>query len=100
MAACSIDTAIRNCISAGGSLDHLAILDNFCWCDSNNAHRLWQLKNAAKACYDYAVAYGTPFISGKDSMFNDFKGYDENFNKVEISIPQLFLYPQLAWLMT
>jgi phosphoribosylformylglycinamidine synthase len=96
MAACSIDTAIRNCISAGGSLDHLAILDNFCWCDSNNAHRLWQLKNAAKACYDYAVAYGTPFISGKDSMFNDFKGYDENFNKVEISIPPTLLISSIG----
>ena len=42
---------------------------------------------ALKACYDYAVGYGTPFISGKDSMFNDFKGYDEKGNPVAISIP-------------
>jgi phosphoribosylformylglycinamidine synthase len=96
MAACSIDTAIRNAISAGGSIDHLAILDNFCWCDSNNPNRLWQLKNAAKACYDFAVAYGTPYISGKDSMFNDFKGYDENFNEINISIPPTLLISSIG----
>ncbi len=96
MAACSIDTAVRNAISAGASLDHLAILDNFCWCDSNNPKRLWQLKNAAKGCYDFAVAYGTPFISGKDSMFNDFRGYDENFEEVEISIPPTLLISSIG----
>ena len=96
MAACSIDTAVRNAISAGGSLDHLAILDNFCWCDSNNPFRLWQLKNAGKACYDFAVAYGTPFISGKDSMFNDFKGFDENFNGINISIPPTLLISSIG----
>jgi len=96
MAACSIDTAVRNAISAGASIDHLAILDNFCWCDSNNPKRLWQLKNAAKGCYDFAVAYGTPFISGKDSMFNDFRGYDENFEEVEISIPPTLLISSIG----
>ncbi|PKL18333.1 MAG: phosphoribosylformylglycinamidine synthase [Spirochaetae bacterium HGW-Spirochaetae-5] len=96
MAACSIDTAVRNAISAGGSIDHLAILDNFCWCDSNNPFRLWQLKQAAKACYDFAVAYGTPYISGKDSMFNDFKGYDENFNEINISIPPTLLISSIG----
>jgi len=96
MAACSIDTAIRNAISAGASLKHLAILDNFCWCDSNNSFRLWQLKHAAKACYDFAVAYGTPYISGKDSMFNDFKGYDENFREINISIPPTLLISSIG----
>lgn len=96
MAACSIDTAIRNAVSAGASIDHLAILDNFCWCDSNNPFRLWQLKNAAKACYDFAVVYGTPYISGKDSMFNDFKGYDEDFNEINISIPPTLLISSIG----
>lgn len=96
MAACSIDTAVRNAISAGASIDHLALLDNFCWCDSYNPYRLWQLKNAARACYDYAVAYGTPFISGKDSMFNDFRGYDENHEPVEISIPPTLLISSIG----
>ncbi|MCL1864631.1 MAG: AIR synthase-related protein [Spirochaetes bacterium] len=96
MAACSIDTAVRNAISAGASIEHLAILDNFCWCDSNNPTRLWQLKKAGKACYDIAVAYGTPFISGKDSMFNDFKGYDKDFNEIKISIPPTLLISSIG----
>ena len=86
MAACSIDNAIRNAISVGGNLDHLALLDNFCWCSSQDPKRLGQLKDAAKACYDYAVSFGTPLISGKDSMFNDFKGFDRDGNPIDISV--------------
>ncbi|WP_250296807.1 AIR synthase-related protein [Wolbachia endosymbiont of Oedothorax gibbosus] len=91
MAACAIDTAIRNYVAAGGNINHLALLDNFCWCDAYNPERLWQLKKAAEACYDFATAFKTPFISGKDSMFNDFKGYDENGEKVMISAPPSLL---------
>src|SRR3989338_6165340 len=91
MAACALDTAVRNIVACGGTLSHLAILDNFCWCSSNDPKRLYQLLEAVKACYDCAVGYGTPFISGKDSMFNDFKGYDEKGNPVEISIPPTLL---------
>lgn len=86
MAASSIDTAIRNTVAAGADPDYLSLLDNFCWCSSNDPERLWQLKESARACFDYAIAYGTPFISGKDSMFNDFKGFDENDNPVHLSI--------------
>ncbi len=96
MAACSIDTAIRNAVACGCDFDKLALLDNFCWCDSSNPHRLGQLKEAARACYDFAVAYNTPFISGKDSMFNDFKGYDEHFNEVFISIPPTLLISSIG----
>jgi phosphoribosylformylglycinamidine synthase len=96
MAACSIDTAIRNAIAVGGSVDYMALLDNFCWCDSNNPERLGQLKEASRACYDYSIIYGTPFISGKDSMFNDFKGYDENFERIEISIPPTLLISSIG----
>ncbi|AZU37929.1 phosphoribosylformylglycinamidine synthase [Wolbachia endosymbiont of Bemisia tabaci] len=92
MAACAIDTAIRNYVAAGGNINHLALLDNFCWCDAYNPERLWQLKRAAEACYNFATAFKTPFISGKDSMFNDFnKGYDENGEKVIISAPPSLL---------
>ncbi len=96
MAACSIDTAIRNAVATGCDMDKLALLDNFCWCDSTNPYRLGQLKEAARACYDFAVAYKTPFISGKDSMFNDFKGYDENFNEVFISVPPTLLISSIG----
>jgi len=96
MAACALDTAIRNSIACGGTLSELAILDNFCWCSSSDPKRLYQLVEAVKACYYYAVGYGTPFISGKDSMFNDFKGYDEKGNLTAISIPPTLLISAIS----
>ena len=96
MAACAIDSAIRNIISIGGPLDHMALMDNFCWCSSNEEERLGQLKEAARGCYEYSTAYGTPFISGKDSMFNDFKGYDEDGKAIKISVPPTLLISSLA----
>ncbi len=96
MAACAIDTAIRNVIAVGGTLDHLALMDNFCWCSSNEPERLGQLKAACEACYDYAVAYGTPYISGKDSMFNDFQGFDAQGKSIKISVPPTLLISSLG----
>tara|TARA_Y100000034_G_scaffold136577_1_gene213934 strand:- start:1879 stop:4851 length:2973 start_codon:yes stop_codon:yes gene_type:complete len=96
MAACAIDTSIRNCVSMGGNIDYLALLDNFCWCSSNDPKRLSQLKDAAKACYDYSTVYKTPLISGKDSMFNDFKGFDEEDNPIKISVLPTLLISSLG----
>lgn len=80
MAASAIDEAIRNIIAVGGNIDKIALLDNFCWGNpidsSENPHgkfQLGQLVRAAKACYDISLAYGTPFISGKDSFHNEYK---------------------------
>ena len=92
MAARSIDSAIASAVATGANPDYIAILDNFCWCSSDEPERLYQLKETARACYDYAVAFATPFISGKDSMFNDFKGYDTNGDKIKISaLPTLLI---------
>ncbi len=91
MAACSIDTAIRNVVATGADIDNLALMDNFCWCSPNDPFRLGQLKRAVQACYDYGVSYGTPYISGKDSMYNDFKGFDETGKPMNISIPPTLL---------
>lgn len=91
MSAASIDTAIRQAVTIGADPDRLALLDNFCWCSSTEPYRLWQLKRAAQACFDTAVAYETPYISGKDSMFNDFHGFDTQGRKVQISIPPTLL---------
>ena len=91
MAASALDTAVRNVIVSGGTLSELAILDNFCWCSSYDKNRLYELIEAVKACFDYSVGYGTPLISGKDSMFNDFRGFDEKGNPVAISIPPTLL---------
>ncbi|MEM9468799.1 MAG: AIR synthase-related protein [Pseudomonadota bacterium] len=91
MARAALDTAVRNAIAAGGDIDHLALLDNICWCSSDEPERLGQLKRAMATIYHLAKSYRTPFISGKDSMFNDFKGYDEKDNPVTISVPPTLL---------
>ncbi|MBT3864525.1 phosphoribosylformylglycinamidine synthase [Candidatus Peregrinibacteria bacterium] len=96
MSACAIDTAIRNAVSLGADIDYMALMDNFCWCSSTEQQRLGELKDSAKACYDYAVEYETPYISGKDSMFNDFQGYDKDGNQIKISIPPTLLISSLS----
>jgi len=96
MAAASIDTAIRNAVATGADMEKIALLDNFCWCSANDPEKLYQLKQAAKGCFDYALAYGTPFISGKDSMFNDFNGYDEKGRPIKISVPPTLLISSIG----
>ncbi len=96
MAACSIDTAIRNAVAVGANIKYLALLDNFCWCSCQDPERLGQLKRAAKACFDYTIAYQTPLISGKDSMFNDFKGFDRLGKNIKISIPPTLLISSIG----
>lgn len=72
MAACAIDEALRNAVAVGGDVRQMAILDNFCWGNPNVPERLGELARAAMACRDYALAFGVPFISGKDSLNNEF----------------------------
>ncbi|RJQ28352.1 phosphoribosylformylglycinamidine synthase [Candidatus Parcubacteria bacterium] len=91
MAASAVDSAVRGAVAAGADPDNLALLDNFCWSSSYDPERLAELKSACEACYDYATAYGTPFISGKDSMFNDFKGFDEEGRPIKVSVPPTLL---------
>jgi len=72
MAASCIDEAIRQIISVGGSLDQIALLDNFCWGNPDKSDRLGSLVRCAQGCYKSARAFGTPFISGKDSLYNEY----------------------------
>lgn len=72
MAASAIDEAVRNCVAVGADPDRIAILDNFCWGNTERPETLGTLVRAAVACQDFAVAYGTPFVSGKDSLNNEF----------------------------
>ncbi|NQT05832.1 MAG: phosphoribosylformylglycinamidine synthase subunit PurL [Dehalococcoidia bacterium] len=86
MAASVIDEALRQIIAVGGNLNRVALLDNFCWGDVNRPDMLGALIRTAQACYDMSVVYGTPFISGKDSLNNEF----EHEGKT-ISIPHTLL---------
>ncbi len=88
MAACAIDEAVRNAVSVGASLDRLALLDNFCWGNPNNPERLGELVQATRACRDYALAFGLPFISGKDSLNNE---YYDPFKGQRLAIPGTLL---------
>ncbi|MDD5116441.1 MAG: AIR synthase-related protein, partial [Candidatus Omnitrophica bacterium] len=72
MAASCIDEALRQVIAVGGSLKETAILDNFCWGSPDKPDRLGSLVRASYGCYEAAREYGVPFISGKDSLYNEF----------------------------
>ncbi len=91
MAASAIDEALRQIIAVGGSLDRAALLDNFCWGNPEKPDRLGALVRAAQACYDIAKVYGAPFVSGKDSLFNE---YDTE--KGSICIPHTLLVSAMA----
>jgi phosphoribosylformylglycinamidine synthase len=69
MAASAIDEAIRNNLAVGGR--RIAILDNFTWGNPEKSERLGSLVRACEACYDVATNFRTPFISGKDSLYNE-----------------------------
>ncbi|MDI6690779.1 MAG: phosphoribosylformylglycinamidine synthase subunit PurL [Candidatus Bathyarchaeota archaeon] len=69
MAASAIDEAIRNNVAVGGR--RIALLDNFTWGSPEKPEVLSSLVRACKACYDFATAFKTPFISGKDSLYNE-----------------------------
>jgi len=91
MAASVIDEALRQVIAVGGNLNKVALLDNFCWGRTSRPEMLGALVRAGQACYDMAIAYGTPFISGKDSLNNEF----EYEGKV-IAIPHTLLISALG----
>lgn len=76
MAISAIDEAIRNAVAVGADPDRIALLDNFCWGDPLRPETLGTLVEAARGCHDAAIAYGTPFISGKDSLNNEYLGAD------------------------
>jgi phosphoribosylformylglycinamidine synthase II len=94
MAASAIDEAVRNAVAVGGTLERMAGLDNFCWCDPvqsektpDGQYKLAQLVRANLALYEITRVYGVPCISGKDSMKNDYQIGD-----TKISIPPTLLF--------
>ena len=90
MAGSAIDEAIRNLICVGAQINHIALLDNFCW-GAPTKEKMAELVRSATACKDFAVAFGTPFISGKDSFHNEFK-----LNNKTIFIPSTLLISALG----
>jgi phosphoribosylformylglycinamidine synthase len=92
MALSGIDEAIRNLVCVGAKTDRIALLDNFCWGDCTKPETLGTLVRAAQACYDGAIAFDAPFISGKDSLNNEFRRDDGT----RISIPSTLLVSAIS----
>ena len=77
MAMNAVDEALRNLTAVGGDIERAAILDNFCWGNPTDPAQLGTLVRAVKGCHDAAIGFGTPFISGKDSLNNEYRANGE-----------------------
>jgi phosphoribosylformylglycinamidine synthase len=97
MAGAAIDEALRNAVAVGGDPDRTAILDNFSWGNCDKEDRLGSLVLAAKACREAAVAFGTPFISGKDSLNNEYRvGGESRSIPPTLLVSALSIVPDVA----
>jgi phosphoribosylformylglycinamidine synthase subunit PurSL len=76
MAECALDEAMRNVVATGGDPDYTVILDNYCWGNTRDPQALGELVRATEAVCDLAICYRTPFVSGKDSLHNEFRAGD------------------------
>ncbi|MCK4751804.1 MAG: phosphoribosylformylglycinamidine synthase subunit PurL, partial [Planctomycetes bacterium] len=92
MVLAGIDEAIRNLICVGGRADRVALLDNYCWGNCTKPETFGALVRASQACYDGAMAYAAPFISGKDSLNNEFSCEDGT----QMSIPSTLLVSAIS----
>lgn len=98
MGLAAIDECVRNLVCVGADPSRIAILDNFCWPSCKDERNLGSLVRAAEACYDGAVAYRTPFVSGKDSLNNQFVTQDGRVIQIPptLLISGLGLVPEIA----
>jgi phosphoribosylformylglycinamidine synthase len=87
MAMAGIDEAVRNAVCAGADPTRLALLDNFTWGNCNRPETLGAIVRAAEGCRDGALLFRAPFISGKDSLNNEFRTEDGTV----ISVPPTLL---------
>ncbi len=94
----AVDEAVRNSVAVGADPTMICLVDNFCWPDpiksQNNPdgdHKLAQLVRCCRGLYETAEVYGMPFVSGKDSMKNDFLGENKAGEKIKISVPPTLL---------
>ncbi len=76
MAHAVVDEALRNVVAVGGDPDRVALLDNFSWGDPRRTKTLGELVAAVDGCVAAAMAFRAPFVSGKDSLNNEYTGSD------------------------
>ncbi|MCE9634138.1 MAG: phosphoribosylformylglycinamidine synthase subunit PurL [Planctomycetes bacterium] len=73
MATNAVDEALRNLTAVGADPRRAALLDNYSWGNATRPDRLGSIVLASEGLHDAAVAFGTPFVSGKDSLNNEFQ---------------------------
>jgi phosphoribosylformylglycinamidine synthase len=71
-----MDECVRSLVICGANPDKIAVLDNYCMGNPHDPVELGGLVESARALAEAAVAYGTPFVSGKDSFYNYFQTED------------------------
>ncbi len=76
MAVAVVDEAIRNVVAVGADPERVALLDNFSWGDPRRPSTLGDLVAAVEGCCAAAGLYRAPFVSGKDSLNNEYQGND------------------------
>lgn len=82
----TVDETVRQLILAGTNPDKIALLDNFCMGNPECPTELGRIVECAKGIREAALAYGAPYVSGKDSFYNYFETEDGPVN-----IPVTFL---------
>ncbi len=88
----AVDEALRNLVAVGGDPDTAGVLDNFSWGDCRRPEQLGALVRCARGLRDAALAYRVPFISGKDSLNNEY----ELPSGERVAIPGTILVTALA----
>ena len=76
MAHAVVDEAIRNVVAVGADPARICLLDNFSWGDPRRPSTLGDLVVAVEGCCDAAMLHRAPFVSGKDSLNNEYLGSD------------------------
>ncbi|MGA9276569.1 phosphoribosylformylglycinamidine synthase subunit PurL [Ilumatobacter sp.] len=76
MAFAAVDEAVRNAVAVGADPDQIALLDNFSWGDPRRESTMGDLVAAVDGCCAAAFMFNAPFVSGKDSLNNEYIGGD------------------------
>ncbi len=76
MAEAAVDEAVRNVVAVGADPAQISLLDNFSWGDPRRPEMLGRLVDAVAGCCRSANAFGAPFVSGKDSLNNEYVAVD------------------------
>tara|TARA_B100001248_G_scaffold241870_1_gene208894 strand:+ start:1504 stop:4329 length:2826 start_codon:yes stop_codon:yes gene_type:complete len=104
MASLAVDECLRNLIACGTHPEKIVLVDNFCWPnpmseDANTNSRF--TADLVRACYgmhEYATSFGLPFISGKDSMKNTWRGKSRSGKDLRIDVEPSLLISGMGYL--